>query len=112
MIVSGLALCIDSNYSYRGEASVENAVWLVNKHLKLCDWGEGDAVAYLQGAGDLHMISGVTLSILSFLLAKSQSLQELLRELNDSTDNNYESGFIQRHLLQLEVLGLIARAER
>lgn len=78
----------------------------------MCDWGEGDAVVYLQMAGDLHMVAGETKFILSFLIAGPKSLNELVACVESSGAKNTERGFLQRHLFQLEALGLIHKARK
>lgn len=87
-------------------------MWSTHKHMKLCDWNEGDAVVYLQGEGDLHMVSGITRSILSFMISGPKSIQELFLHLGNSNIDELDRGFIHRHLVQLETLGLIARIQK
>ncbi|MAZ86398.1 MAG: hypothetical protein CL693_02045 [Cellvibrionaceae bacterium] len=86
----------------------ESSTWCVNRDLRLADWKEGDAVAYIVGLGDLHVLSGLSLSIVQALMERSLSFCELAKTLEALICQDQDPHLLSRQLFQLQTLHLVS----
>ncbi len=85
--------------------------WCVNNDLRLADWQEGDAAAYIVGVGDLHVLSGLSLRIVRSLMESSLSFYELANKLEGVVNIDQDPHLLSRQLLQLHTLQLVSECK-
>ncbi len=85
----------------------ESSTWCVNDNLRIGDWNEGDAVAYIVGLGDLHVLSGLSLRIMQLLKAQSLTFYDLAKKLETMISVEKDPHLLSRQLFQLQALHLV-----
>lgn len=89
---------------------MKDVQWRCDQKLKLVDWGEADAIVYLKGSGDIHVVTGLIKEIIGTLLCQPMTLRCLERNLAFNLSQDFDSDYIRRQIAQLSSLGLVFEA--